>query len=479
MLTPVPASFQAQGKLELHVPAKFTPDRPAILFEHVPLSSTLAEHPLASKIPHATPGLSVHPAPDDLQPLTIGDGTYVLGGATDSTGDVQVSTLPTSLDDYLYSDVPQLALRVVTFTDATFVTIRWPHTMTDALGRRALVEAWSAVLRGEEPPPLLGVPESPEASAKAGPDNDPDPMASLGVETTDDKFANDHIEVTGWRKFWFFLRFMVDGWFGKPCLSRTVCIPPAFMARLRKEADATLPQPSPQGNGKGAPDAAENFVSDGDILTAWLSKMACQGALGRRSNRPIAIMNAFNIRGIMKDLFRPGGAYVQNAAFGCLTLVRAQELLSGPLGPTASKIRASLREQANEKQVRGFAQRLRRGFGPDGSGFPPLYGHKDAVLLVFTNWSKGRFFDAIDFSPAVVKVGTPLDGQRSNALGKPLFYVAMKLGNAFMPMRNICNILGKDPAGNYWVTGLLTERAWQAIEKAAVEAGTEASAEAE
>jgi hypothetical protein len=38
---------------------------------------------------------------------------------------------PETLEDYLYADRPMLGLRVISFVDATLVTISWSHILLD------------------------------------------------------------------------------------------------------------------------------------------------------------------------------------------------------------------------------------------------------------------------------------------------------------------------------------------------------------
>ena len=52
------------------------------------------------------------------------------------------------IDDYLNSDLPQIGLHVVSFTDRTVVTIFFPHTLGDAMAQKALLDAWLLVLKG-------------------------------------------------------------------------------------------------------------------------------------------------------------------------------------------------------------------------------------------------------------------------------------------------------------------------------------------
>ena len=54
------------------------------------------------------------------------------------------------LDDYLDADAPQLRLHIVSFNDKILVSLYWPHTLMDAMGKRELLDAWTLML-GDEP----------------------------------------------------------------------------------------------------------------------------------------------------------------------------------------------------------------------------------------------------------------------------------------------------------------------------------------
>lgn len=83
-------------------------------------------------------------------------------------------------------------------------------------------------------------------------------------------------------------------------------------------------------------------------------------------------------------------------------------------------------------------------------------------MLIFTNWSKAKFFET-DFSAAVIKQGNP-GAARFNKLGRPSLVLVLGHTNGFST-RNTFPILGKDAAGNYWAIGILRKGLWVNIEK--------------
>lgn len=77
---------------------------------------SISEHTLASQLPTA---------PESPNPALLRVAPD-LGSLVSRPGD------PRTLDDYLQSERPVLGLHIVSFTDATIVTLSWPHVLFDA-----------------------------------------------------------------------------------------------------------------------------------------------------------------------------------------------------------------------------------------------------------------------------------------------------------------------------------------------------------
>lgn len=199
----------------------------------------IENHPAASHIPR--PPRNGQPAivgnPDDLSELVYGP------------------EVPKRLDDYLYSDRPQLGLRVISFKNSTVVVLHWIHLACDATAKRALLDAWMLMLRGKEdeiPEPL-----APDCYA----------LENIGKEpTTPHALANHHMSTTGlvlWllRNAYSFLLL--------PKEHRMVCVPAAYLTKLREKAlqDLNVQAISREQN-------EEPFLSEGDVLLAWITRLA-------------------------------------------------------------------------------------------------------------------------------------------------------------------------------------------------------------
>lgn len=420
------------GKLEIHVPSEFTPERPAVRFSQDSFGVSFAEHPLASQMPNATSELHIYDSPERFRPFV---------GPADTT--------PGGIDDYLYTDTPQLGLHVVTFLDATLVSLNWPHNTTDGFGRLAIVQNWCKVLAGKEDEvaPFMGTRE--------------DPMASVGTGQLHEKeepYALKDRNLGGLSLASFVVHSIWDSFWVPEQELRTIFLPAESLAALRREAAGHLSETDANAHGATASNGTavptRPFISDGDILAAWLTQITCRGS--GPSSRPLAFSNAFELRSRLPDVFNPSAAYVGNFVRSAVTQVTADEARFLPLGQLALRYRQSLRSQATEGQVRGLI-RFTRELGSS----PVLPIKASSTLFSCSNWAKARFFDVIDFAPAVVRPGPKSD--IAPVPGRPVYFHCISTKQDPPFLRNVFNVLGEDHAGNYWLTAKLPPAVWENI----------------
>ncbi|KAM0276650.1 hypothetical protein ACHAQH_006511 [Verticillium albo-atrum] len=154
-------------------------------------------------------------------------------------------------EDLCYLEEPQFSLFATSFTDQTLVTLSWPHTMTSALGRKSLMQAWALVLAGreDEVPPLDGAEE--------------DVLATLGDVEEDDiePFVLEDKRLKGLSMARFGLNLVWDMYCRPYLEGRMVFLPATFVSHLYQQAKQDLKASSER---KEAP-----FVSEGDVLGAW------------------------------------------------------------------------------------------------------------------------------------------------------------------------------------------------------------------
>lgn len=409
--------------MEIHVPQRFTAERPAVSYAHQTLTMDIEDHPLAKTLPKATEAPSIQSGPQAFRPFAAAENA------------------PETFEDFIYSDSPQLSLYITSFNNATLVALSWPHTLMDVMGQQALLRGWSLVLAGRESevPPMLGAREDAICAAVDAP-----------VEK-EEEYSLGQKRLKGLAMAMFGLRFAGDLLLNSVVETRTIFLPKKAVAELRRQAQEGLPV---QDDGTEKP-----FISEGDVLTAWTLRAV---ASSLPQPRPVAALHALNARFRLSSLIQAPGVYIQNMAVAAFTFV-SPEVATGPIGPIALENRRHLMEQSTEPQVLAYLRELRR---EQKSGVDPasmLYCESNALLMPFTNWARADFFKTADFSPAIVRAGEK-GPSRSNPPGTMVFHHAQSMRQS-ATVRNVIVVLGKDHDDNYWLTGTLLPAAWAKIEE--------------
>jgi hypothetical protein len=428
MIYPSDTQFHNQddGKLAIHVP-RDNRKRPVVRFSHVSYEIHLKEHRLGGQLPQQTGQFpSIQEGCHTFRPFSV------------------PPDLPNNIRHYLTTDEPLLSLRIVSFTDATLVSITFPHAVTDAMGTSSLLRAWSSMLAGlpDQILPVLGAKE--------------DILASVG--TPDDKEAQkphalEHRRIRGLSLLSLIFRVVWDHFTRRNIHARTIYLPADCVAGLRESAQENQPEPRPEKT--DAP-----FLSDGDLITAWGAQMVISS---RAKKTPAIIFNVFDLRSRIKGLFDPAGVYLQN-----LILPTTVDLpvVDGnmPVGYIARHIRHAIVEQATDKQARRLMRITRAAIA--STGMMPLFGSPDATIIACTNWSKARFREAAHFGPAVLpsRSATALPSPTGSRLGTCVAFSGTTMGTSDNP-RDTFVIYGKDDEGNYWLHAYLRQETWDLIQE--------------
>ncbi|EPE27182.1 hypothetical protein GLAREA_03096 [Glarea lozoyensis ATCC 20868] len=410
-----------QGKLEYHIPSEFSSKRPAFTYTHDQRECSIEEDSLASSLPKST----ANAVP------TIYSGTSKWSSLSHNEQD------PTHINDYLYQDRPQLSLHIVSFNDATLVSVGWPHTLLDAMGRAELFKAWILSLNGrvDEVPDLVGV--------------DSDPLANFG-KTCVEESAIKPYSLNGFGFFVFVINYILEAVLYPKETSRLVCLPASTLAKMKSQAVSEVKAKD-----------SKAFLSDGDVICAWWTRYAALYLKGKK-DRTVVVMNAFGLRSTLASpqsngsspLLPEGKPYISNCVQAVFGFVRLSEIYDKPLSHTAHLVRRSLIEQGTYAQQEALAyeaKRLKRHV---------IYGGSDCLMIVFSNWSKAKFHD-IDFSAAVVKRGKG----KENRVGRPTYIHTNGYSKGYST-RNAGPILGKDENGNYWMLMTMRDGNWKAVEEA-------------
>lgn len=408
-------------------------------FSHESLSLKISEHSLASRLPTPTTSGSIQEGADQFEEF------------------VAPKDAPRCLKDFLTRDVAQLGLHVVSFTDGTLVSLTFPHTMSDLLGLQAIVDNWVRVLSGKEDEvaPLLGVHEDPLSRVGKGP-----------VHKYEEPWALKAQILSGFGWFRFVITLIWDAIRLGQSQQHMIYLPASSLQRLHGSAMTDLATAT-------STDLINDwhpqnvFLTDNDILTAWMTRMAAH-SLPKNSTRSITFLNFFELRGRLPTVFRPPqkAVYIGNFIFACWAHLSAQDAQNEPLGVIAGRYRACLAAQTTEGQIRGFLRvfRERTAAGKRIGAIRP-----DSLMISCSNWSKAKFFSAVDFSSAVVRKGATSGSKHGP--GRPVYYHGLNLRplgsgkSRHVGAATGVNILGKDSGGNYWIMAMLPPRSWPKIQQ--------------
>ncbi|KAF3021629.1 hypothetical protein E8E14_014080 [Neopestalotiopsis sp. 37M] len=398
-------------KLELHVPPKFTDERPAIGFAHQHHEITIAQHELGSKL-LSKPGPEhpeFHTPVADVLPLCLRPGN------------------PRSSQDYLTSDEPVLSLFVVSFLDATLVSLTWPHCAWDMSAQKEIMDAWRCVLDSRE--------DEIKPAANLVPDILLETAAKAAEHNNEAFLLQNHI-CQGWKFFAYLTRIIWEslwGWNNPTPI--VLSVPPAYLRSLREEAVASGSREEETGEVSGA---AATFLSDGDILTAWTARLSA-GAVASAPSRSVTLLSVFDVRGRLPAVYDASRAYLQNCVLALHTRMSPGDLPAGAkrLGVLAGAVRASIVAQTTPVQVALHGRIMKEAI--ERTGNMPLYGDQSSYTMIMSNWTGAGHFGG-DFAAAA-----------RNGRGVPVRVHGTALN--LPPVVSCWHILGKDQADNYWVIG--------------------------
>jgi hypothetical protein len=253
-------------------------------------------------------------------------------------------------------DVPQLGLHIVSFKDKTLVCLGWPHTLMDAMGKKALLDVWTLILQGrvDKIVPPQGV--------------DIDPLAELGTNPAEPHKLADHC-LSMFGLVAYGVSNVLD--FVRTQVNRMVCVPASFVAQLRETALGELRTPL----------NPNPFLSEGDVLRAWWTQLAISH-LPYGSWRTIVLNHAYSLRiPLAEDLLDRSVEYVSNAIGFLNVLLSAEEIMDKPISYIASVIRSAIQELGTRAQVEAFASMWRESSGK----LPPFFGDVGMHMITFSN----------------------------------------------------------------------------------------------
>jgi hypothetical protein len=468
------------GRLEYHVPAQYTKERPPINFSQKTYDMRLEEHAIGRKIPSI----------DDSERI------QVFGGLWSMNEFMQAEDVTKELSDWIYTDKAQLGLRVVNFQDATLVTMTWLHSLLDGMGRRALLDAWIAVLEGRDedvpefwgydfdPLEKLGAPlqdaaKSSEASA-AGSKISEQQEKQRGFSTAISGIKNWILRLLDFRSAFAYLFSHIF----KPAETvgyREIYMPKSQFARLRTEAmrDLASLDSSQITYSNSNPSNSQPFLSDGDILSAWLIRHIAFSDLRLLQSpptRPIRMLNVLGMRDLLSKatdryevLIPKNKAYTGNCATGIISNSSLERFLRLPLGHVAAQLRKDLTGQATREALEATQRAIRSA--QQANTPPPPNASMAPATIIISNWAKGKFFES-DFSAAIVPGTGSYTGDRGSR-GKPTYIHVAATDKRTKFSKEVSggigSCVGKDARGGYWLNSMLAKEFEGRFDKAILE----------
>lgn len=309
----------------------------------------------------------------------------------------------------------------------------------DAAGLSGFLKAWTAVLNNEDVPPLLGFNEDLITTHM-------EPV-SANHELAGTIFGHIALLVftffAWWERYWY------------PAVGDRVFVIPGKYVQGLKEA--ALEEAAGTGKGMEKQGCSHPFVSESDILLAWLSSLLV-AAHNLRPTSAVQISNVFDIRSVL-GLPSPG-VYIGNATMAASAGFEAREfgvrreVTTGcGIGSVAAKMRGALERQRARQQVFAYAALQREGI--EKTGFPPMTGRAGQLGITCTNWQRAGLFH-VDFSGARVAGGGCRPSYVNVTGPGPL--------NEYAP-RNLMTVTGKDAEGDWWVQVIGREEVLGKVER--------------
>jgi hypothetical protein len=405
-----------------------------VRYYHKNFDSSINDHPIATQIPRS-----------GRLAKTTNSIWNSFGSFTIPPGGPQKS------DDYISRDEPQISLRINSFGDATLVSLSFLHNLTDGQGIGTILRAWSDVMAGEE----LKVSEKIDAFEDA--------LAKLGSTVPEQQlqFAE---KLTGLESKPSMPADAWDALIAAKSESKSIFLHRSVINKIRQKAIADL-------EAKGFPieaaannDPSKPFLSEGDILVAWLSRHAL-AKLAPSTPQPVSIISSYDTRGRVPSAFTAfdssgkNPVYVGNATLRGHIYVPSSLVTEAPLGVFGAAIRSQLFKQTTPEQVHARVAVDCKILSSAG-GARASFIEAGSTRISFTNWSKANLYEKVDFSAAVVQPDAA-DGSRKQGLPFGIHTQAIGAGN--IPL-NTFQISSKNREGNYWIEGCMTVQGWESLE---------------
>lgn len=403
--------------LEIHVPHEYTAERPAIQFAYEAHDLSIFDHVLGQQLPQTSDdGVALSPPLDDLRLCGHGQG------------------FPTTMADLVNKDAPQLAFKVVGFTDATMLAVTFSHCTWDISGLQGFMKSFELVLDGREDEvlPMLGARTDVLSEMVAQQD---DSCLDLGLLSLPREAAAAKKPGAP-----------------KPVLEeRIIRVPLHIFERMRDLV------------------ARENPDEDQDALAVYqldelfLGLIVRQIARAQPAPRALQLMNIYNARLLVPQLGGAEGIYSQNLVLPS-PLPLSHETATGPIAPIALAQRDNFAQAAVPQSVARSMWTVLSAIKAD-MDITALVdnGDEEEESILVNNLVRLSNYIDVDLSAAVVRQGESSQTRR-NGLGTADLCFLTLPGNSYGMMR--VTTLGSYNGNACWMFGELPARAWELIHEA-------------
>lgn len=348
--------------------------------------------------------------------------------------------VPSTVQDLVDGKYSQLVLRILSFQDATILTVSWPRNTMDTAGFKALLQNWSLCMagRGHEVADVYGAQED---------------ILEKFIINAQEKQKLDEFRMN--KNLTALSQGILPNWWRRrshnPLQSRMVYIPKAiyddFMTEIREDIADILED-----------DDQRPVTTAADIILAWMTKLQAAADIKQRG---VLSTSMVNLRCRISTLRDPSGEYLQTLTLPAYSYISPEEA-TDTIGAISLQHKHVMHDQTSEHQMIALAKHVidkkKRGKNP-----LPIYYNSSLPRLEFNNFSPLHLFSAADFSPAVISEGEWAH-PRFNPPGT--MTTAYYLMDATSPNENVCAVLGRDVGGNFWMTCQLEPEVWVKVEEA-------------
>lgn len=205
--------------------------------------------------------------------------------------------------------------------------------------------------------------------------------------------------------------------------------------------------------------ASPPFISTGDALTAWFTKLTASF-----SPSPISLIPFVNIRYQFPSLLpttKLQGVHLQNM------LVYLHARLTGTLAKDVPDIVAHWKrqtvQQREQQQLVAFIRKLKEEIYP-GTPFLHIPGETGDTRILVNNLINMDLVKLVNFKPAVVKQGD-LSAGRENPLGGMVCFMTYRYVRQFHTGVHMFQMLGSDHSGGHYMFATMQKERWAGVER--------------